>query len=153
MAEEKDTPINLFDNDSEIVKRYMQKRVADSNAPVSDQAQFSEFLSTPTLQAGSLYHLFNPKEIALANFDNDEKQMINYAWKKVINRAIYLAGKGVVTPDLPNDLDSQHIAWLNSTRAKDMEHEKLMVQQNINIRKIEETKTDKPSLFGGFKKK
>lgn len=148
-------PHDLFpkkDEDIAAVSRYLKKRMIDSSAPVTDQAQFGEYMTQPSLIPGSKYHLYNSKETSLSNMD-DDKERINYAWSKLRNRAIYMAEKGLVDADLPNEIDSLRLEWLNSTRGKNMEHEKLMVQQTINIRKTEETKSDKPGLFGKFGQK
>lgn len=152
MAEE-DVPHSLFDpEDKQYIEKYMRKRVNDNSAGVSDQAQFGEYMTTPSLVVGSKYHLFIPKEISLGNLD-EEKMRIVYAWTKVINRAVYMADKGLVTQDLPNDINSVFVSWLNSTRGKNMQHEKYMVEQTINIKKSEDSNKDKQSIFGRFQKK
>lgn len=147
-----EVPQSLFDDKSEEIAKYLQKRVKESNSPVTDPAQFGEYMTNPSQAVGSKYHQYIPKEIALGNL-SDEDNRIVYVWSKVIDRAIYMADKKLVTADLPNDISALFIAWLNGTRGKGMQHEKLMVEQNIRIHKTEETRSNNPSLFGKFAKK
>lgn len=140
--------IKLFDDSS---KEFLEDQFLRQSASVRDISGVVEFLTRRSVLPESDYHLFIPNELSLANLKRDDLEIIGL-WLEVINQGIFMAKKGVITADIPLADASELLGWLNATRAIDMKHERLMAENTVNLRKIEEPKTS-GSILDRFRKK
>jgi hypothetical protein len=145
----RETTNNLFDDNA--IKNFIDKQYKRQQATMGGEQNSLEFMTRASVLPGSIYHLFIPNELSLSNLDELDKKMVGMHCR-VLSYGIYMKKMGWVTDDIPLGDAFEYYSFLNSTRAKDMAHERLMAENTLRVHKSEEPQS-KTGFWGRFFKK
>lgn len=120
-------------------KELYDKMVRRQEKPMQDQANVVEYMSRTFMVPGSDYHFLIEKELSMSNVKRSDVAVIEKN-SDVINNAIYLGRKGVVTADLALIDSAEEVRFLNILRSIGMEHERLMATNTLKVTKEEITR-------------